>query len=49
MVKFKRCIGPWVEETFTGILIRGFADERDFTDNGLGLLLSARQPGREIL
>jgi len=34
MVEAECCIGPWVEETFAGILIvRGFADERDFTDD----------------
>jgi len=34
MIEFERCIGPWVEETFAGILIvRGFADEGVCTDN----------------
>lgn len=34
MVEFERCVGPWVEETFAGVLIvRGIAYERDFTDN----------------
>ena len=40
MVEFERCIGPWVEETFASILVRRFADERDFTDNRLEFLLS---------
>lgn len=36
MVEFKRRIRPWVEETFAAILvIRGVADERNFSDNRL--------------
>ena len=34
MVKFERCIGPWVEETLaTTLIIRGAADKCDFTDS----------------
>ena len=33
MVKLKGDIGSWVEETFSGIFIGGFANESDVTDN----------------
>ena len=33
MVEFECCVGPWIKETFAGILaIGGAADEGDFTD-----------------